>query len=282
LTEAGRRALVLGGGGIAGIAWEIGLLAGLAEHGVRPVDDAAIIIGTSAGAQVAAQATSGMSLRQLYATWVEGRANSEPSPDVDFAALMLRIRAVVGDERDPTAVRRLIGTLALEVAYLESERRQMIAARLPTHEWPDRPIVLTAIEVSTGELKLFDRTSGVGLVDAVAASSAVPGVWPPVAINGHRYMDGGVRSATNTDLVYDYDRLLVLEALHLPESRDVLRIEDPQRIRVIGPDPDSVAAQGDRPLDPDVGTQCAIAGHRQARAIYASIADFWTLTGVSV
>lgn len=280
MTRARRRALVLGGGGIAGIAWETGLLAGLAESGVRPVDDADIIVGTSAGATVAAQATSGVTLEQLYAAWVEGKAIREPAPDVDFTALMQRIREAVSGEHDPPAVRRLIGTLALDVAHPESERRQRIAARLPAHEWPDRPIVLTAIDVSTGDLHLFDRTSGVALVDAVAASSAVPGVWPPVTINGRRYMDGGARSATNTDLAHEYDRILVLEALRLPESRDVSRLEDPLRIRVISPDADSLAAQGDRPLDPDVGTPCAIAGYRQARAVSTSIADFWTLTGI--
>ena len=86
----------------------------------------------------------------------------------------------------------------------------MIAQRLPSHDWPDRDLRISAIDTATGELVTFDRSSGVGLVDAVAASCAVPGVWPPVTIGDRRYMDGGVGSSVNMALADDCDVVVVL------------------------------------------------------------------------
>ena len=79
--------------------------------------------------------------------------------------------------------------------------------------WPKPRLLIVAVDTETGEEYIMDRTSGVSLVDAVAASCAVPGIWPPVTIAGHRYMDGGVRSATNADLAHGYDRILILNPL---------------------------------------------------------------------
>ena len=92
----------------------------------------------------------------------------------------------------------------------EPVRRAVIAARLPSHEWPAHPLVVTAIDAHSGAFTRFDASSGVPLVDAVAASCAVPGVWPPVSIGGRRYIDGGVRSVTNADLASGCGRVLVL------------------------------------------------------------------------
>ena len=65
-----------------------------------------------------------------------------------------------------------------------------------------------------GEFVAFEKSSGVSLVDAVAASCAVPGVWPPVTINGRRYIDGGMRSAVNADLAAGYERVVVLAPIN--------------------------------------------------------------------
>ncbi len=104
-----------------------------------------------------------------------------------------------------------IGAIALSTATVaEPVRRDVIAHRLPSHEWPDRVLRITAIDTATGELLVFDRGSGVDLVDAVAASCAVPGAWPPVTIGDRRYMDGGVGSAINLPLAADCDVAVVL------------------------------------------------------------------------
>src|SRR5260370_22782556 len=66
-NETQTRALVLGGGGVAGVAWELGILTGLHDTGVD-VRGADVIIGTSAGSVVGAQIASGTNLESLFAS----------------------------------------------------------------------------------------------------------------------------------------------------------------------------------------------------------------------
>src|SRR5262249_4869400 len=113
--------------------------------------------------------------------------------------------------RDPQRFRQQMGKVARRAETVdEATRRAVIAGRLPSHEWPERDLKVTAVDVETGEFVVFDRHSGVGLVDAVAASCAVPAAWPPVTINGRRFMDGGLRSPSNVDLAAEAARVVVL------------------------------------------------------------------------
>src|SRR6202011_3154112 len=93
------------------------------------------------------------------------------------------------------------------------QRRAMVAARLPRQQWPYRRMIVVAVNAHTGELAAFDRDSGVELVDAVTASTALPGLVPTVSINGTRYIDGGVRSPDNADLASGYANVVVLSPL---------------------------------------------------------------------
>src|SRR5262249_49423932 len=200
------RALVLGGGGVTGVAWELGLLAGLAERGIE-LATADLIVGTSAGAIVGAQITSRTPLPELY------RAQLEP-PDGDIVARMgawlkLRYALALASSRDPVRIRVRLGRLAAPVIS-EAGRRAVIGSGRPRREWPARRLLITAVDADTGEPAVFDASSGVGLVDAVSASCAVPGVWPPVTIGGRRWMDGGMRSAANADLAGECDRIVIL------------------------------------------------------------------------
>src|SRR5206468_7208827 len=113
------------------------------------------------------------------------------------------------------AFRRRLGRLARAAADdgrtpTEAQRRAAIESRLPRPEWPDRPLVVTAVDTGSGEFTTFTRPSGVELVAAVGASCAVPGVYPPVRVHGRRYVDGGMRSPANADLARGYDRVVVL------------------------------------------------------------------------
>jgi hypothetical protein len=130
-------ALVLGGGGAAGNAWQIGIIAGLAEAGLDLSEAADLVVGTSAGATAAAD--------------------------------LQRAMGAFGLESDS-----ILGPGA-------AQRRAMVAARLPRHEWPDRPMIVVALDAHTSELAAFDRDSGVDLVDAVTASTALPGLVPRTA-----------------------------------------------------------------------------------------------------
>jgi NTE family protein len=278
-----RTALVLGGGGITGIAWELGLIAGLAEAGVD-LSSANLVVGTSAGSVVGAQLTSGADVEMLYARQLEPPteekvARMSRSSLAQFAWAMLRTRG------NHTAFRQRVGTLALaaEKAGLtptEQERIDIISERLVSSEWPDRDLTVTAVDAESGEFHPFDRSSGVPLVQAVAASCAVPGVYPPVTIDGRRYVDGGMRSAANADLATGYDRLVVLAPI--PRGIGPMASVDAQvtgmvaRVAVVSPDKQSKVAIGKNVLDPAARKASAEAGRRQAATVLAQISEVWT------
>lgn len=173
--------------------------------------DSDVLVGTSAGATVAAQISSGCPLDTLYERQL-AETSAEIDPGVDIDAITDLFLTAVTEPHISTR-RRLqrIGAVALAVDTVpESVRRQVIAQRLPSHDWPDRVLRVTAIDIATGELVVFHRESNVALVDAVAASCSVPGAWPPVTIAGRRYMDGGVASSVNLGVADDCDAAVVL------------------------------------------------------------------------
>ncbi|EWM18159.1 patatin-like phospholipase family protein [Kutzneria sp. 744] len=273
-------ALVLGGGGVAGIAWEIGLLAGLEGIGLREAD---LIVGTSAGSAVAAQLVSGLPMDELLARQTDPAKQAPEIPAVVDPEKMAAIFAY--DQENPPdrdALRQQIGRIALLTETVsEAARREVITARVPVDKWPDeRELLIVAVDANTGEERVFGRDSGVSLVDAVAASCAVPGIWPPVTIGDSRYVDGGVRSAENADLAFGEDVVLVLQAMEMPgvtdlaEQAEALRAQG-STVLIVKPDEDVLAAMGTNPLDPTVRTPVAEAGRRQGAKLAEEIAAFW-------
>ncbi len=269
-------ALVLGGGGVAGIAWITGLLAGLAEAG-QDVTGADLIVGTSAGAAVAAQLGSGLSLDALFARQAEPALQArELVAELDLQKVAAEFGELMSGVTSAQDAQRRIGAYALAADTVpEAERRAVISARLPSPDWPARRMLLVAVDAETGAMRVFDRQSGVSLVDAVAASCAVPGVWPPVTISGCRYVDGGVRSGENADLAAGCGRIVVISPLGydsaLPSPMPLRRVvgelrSDGSAVTVITPDVASAAAMGLNPLDPATRTPAAHAGRAQGRA----------------
>ncbi|MGH3805010.1 MAG: patatin-like phospholipase family protein, partial [Pseudonocardiaceae bacterium] len=184
------RALVLGSGGITGIAWELGMLAGLLERGVD-LRDADLVVGTSAGSVVGALITSDNDLEELYASQL-----APPDPDRPVRmgiGTIARWGWAVACSRGPQQVGVRVGRMALATATVpEAERRGIIEARLGGRTWPQRRLLVTAIDAESGEFAAFGQDSQVGgaavtLVDAVAASCSVPGVWPTTTIGGRRW-----------------------------------------------------------------------------------------------
>jgi NTE family protein len=269
-------ALVLGGGGVAGIAWMTGLLAGLADAG-RDVTGADLIVGTSAGATVAAQVASGLALDDLFARQAEPARQAREIPaDLDLEKVAAEFGELMIGATSAQDMRQRVGAYALSADTVpEADRRAVIESRLPARDWPSRRVLLVAVDAENGETRVFDRQSGVSLVDAVAASCAVPGVWPPVTIGGRRYVDGGVRSSDNADLAADFGQVVVVSPLgyggpaispvQLSEVVGQLR-EAGSAVTVIVPDEASAAAMGANPLDPATRAPAAQAGRAQGRA----------------
>jgi NTE family protein len=283
-----RRALVLAGGGIAGIAWETGVLLGISDESpaaARLLLDSDVLVGTSAGSAVAAQIGTGSTLQALFDRQI-AENSSEIDSGVDVETITELFLTALGGPYDESLSRtrqqmQRIGAVALGTKTVaEPVRRRVIEQRLPAHDWPNRVLRITAIDTATGELVVFDSESAVALVDAVAASCAVPGAWPPVTIAGRRYMDGGVASPVNLGVARDCDAAVVL----VPSAADApspfgegpaaeIAAFDGATFAVFA-DADSVKAFGPNLLDPRCRVSSAQAGREQGRREARAVARF--------
>jgi NTE family protein len=272
--------LVLGGGGVTGIAWEIGVLAGLTASGVD-LTKADAVIGTTAGAfvGVGVAVASGYDLESLAA------AQSQPQSDeISVAASQETIAAWFSafGAGDAASVGAAFG----EIAKADPEpvsvqaRRRVVEARLVTTEWPST-LRVTAVDADTGVLHIFDRASGIPLIDAVAASGAVPGVWSLVQINGRSWIDGGMVSSTNARLADGYKQVIVLAPMpsgygSIPSVEDDVSVmQNNASVCLLSPDEESVRAIGPNPYDPDRRGPAAVAGRLQGMQIATTIGSAW-------
>jgi NTE family protein len=258
--------VVLGGGGSAAVAWEIGVLAGLAERGLD-VRGARRMIGTSAGSVVACRVARGTSWSDLL-QWA-GAPRTQAAVDVDFPALMARLTEIGSTAGSPAQGRQSIGALALAASTGSAEgRRGEIEELLGRADWPDCDLVVTAVDARSGEFVTFTRDDGVALIDAVGASCAVPGVWPPVRIGDRAYVDGAVRSSVNASLAAGDPRVLVLAPQAGPTGlvRELSRLGAGTTVEAIAADEESLRAFGTNPLDTATGPASLDAGLRQGRA----------------
>ena len=276
------KALVLGGGGVTGVAWETGILAGLAEHGVD-LTDADLVVGTSAGSVVGADVRTGTDLADLY------QAQSAPVTPTEVYArmgrsVMLKYGMAVAFTRKPAVAMRRVGSVALRAKVeTEAERRKVFEGRMTGLDWPVGDLKITAVDAATGEFTVFDAASGVKLIDAVGASCAVPGIWPPVTINGRRYMDGGMRSAANADLAAGYGRIVVIAPLPLgfgPIASVASQVRQltaqGSQVIVIKPDRAALDAIGRNVLDPANRPAAALAGYTQGATAAPAVAALWS------
>jgi NTE family protein len=288
------RALVLGGGGASGNAWLIGVIAGLFDAGLD-VCEAHLIIGTSAGSTAAAQIT-GATPTELFADILSAAPRQRAgtgggrAPIALAADHMERTSRIIGAAEDAADMRRRMGAAALEMdgasdTSAQTQWRATVAARLPSQHWPQRPMLITAVDAHTGEPVVFDRHSGVDLVDAVAASCAGGFAY---SIGDNQYIDGGYRADVNADLAAGYGRVLVLPplgdrtrkpldwGLHLAAQVDELRARG-SRVETIVPDSASRTALGVGMNLVDLSTRrpSAQAGYNQGKALAAQLTEFW-------
>lgn len=271
------RALVLGGGGITGIAWEFGIVSGLWQAGI-PIDAADTIVGTSAGSVVGAVVAAGLDLRDAVAHQ-QAVATGAAAQEVDVTPALAAF-AVLADPSLPRAeAMARVGVLALEAPTGdEATHVERLRAQLPVQQWPERDLRITAVDTDGGRPAVFDRASGVPLGLAVAASCAVPCVFPPVTIDGKRYMDGGVRSATNADLVSGADAVVVvapMAAFVRPMIEREIAATGAARSVLIEPDEEALEAFGPNVLDPGRRAAAVEAGLRQAKAIADEVRTVW-------
>lgn len=285
------RALVLGGGGPVGIGWEAGMLRGLADRGIH-LAKADLIVGTSAGSVVGTQLALGVSPTEIYDKQLDRVDNAAPSSGgtLDMEALVEIGKLWIGGAEVTRDVRAKIGALAVkaqtgdEKSWTESIKRS-----LGSTNWPGKRLVITGVDVENGEFVTWDASADAPLPLAIAASCAVPGILPPVTIDGRRFMDGGLRSVSNADLAEGYDRIVVLAPSgsaetpydhytrrQLDSEVESLRARGSQ-VEVAMPDAEAVAAYGPNRMDPAALRPAAEAGFRQAGAAADGIRAVWDL-----
>ncbi len=293
----GLRALVLHGGGSAGNAWEIGVIAGMFDAGLD-VTDADLVVGTSAGATAAAQ-LRGAAPTELFAAVLAAPSLQRGIPGTPPGAGVPRPAAnhmqvtseVIAAAQSPADMRRRMGAAALATeaasdAATAERWRATVAGRLPAHRWPARRLLITAVDAHTGEPVVFDWHSGVDLVDAVAASCANGFGVPPYPIGDRRYIDGGYRRNENADLAAGYERVLVLSpfggrsrhplewGMQLAAQVDELRAGG-SRVETVLPDAQSIGAFGANMMDPSTRPPAARAGYGQGRSLAGHLSAFW-------
>jgi NTE family protein len=288
------RALVLGGGGPVGIAWEAGVAAGLEAEGVN-LGLAERVIGTSAGSFVGAQLASGRSALSLYeaqlalgekdaAERAEGKpASAERMPKPDLGPLIALFMKPMAEGETPQDRLKAFGALALatdtitEQAFIEGFGGSLVGLA-----WP-ASFACTAVDALSGEFRLWDAASKVALAPAVASSCSVPGIFPPITIDGRRYIDGGVRSATSIDLAKGAKRVLALAVIgRLGRDMQLARVQ--AEIDTLSPDGEGLLiAPDDASLDvfgmnlmvANDRAGIARAGFEQGRREAARVQPFW-------
>jgi NTE family protein len=282
-----RRALVLGGGGITGLAWEAGLVAGLTESGVN-LGAASDVIGTSAGSVVGSWITSGRDLAQAAASQREDSPVQDGSEDAPDAGRIMRAFgrwSAIGcysldDGREVGAIAREIGS-ERQPRWIEA-----IGQQLGTQSWP-AALRVSAVDTHSGAVSIMDAGSGVALSRAVAASCAVPGIFPTVDIDGRNYMDGAIPTGTHAHRALERSAQSVLIVAAFDErtpgigclmrrelDSEAARLRDAgARVAVITPS----ARAGEivkNAMDPSLRAAAVEAGLEQGRA-EASVLEDW-------
>lgn len=291
-------ALVLGAGGLTGGAFHAGVLLGLLEAGWDAAT-ADLIVGTSAGASTGASLRAGLPVADIHAVQVGDEPSAATAtlreglpPALDFA-----------DHLPPAGRRPLSPALASRALLRRGRPRyglavaggfprgrmdtQRIASRIDHlyggGQWPDEPFWVCSLRIRDGRRRVFGRDPSDATVgQAVAASSAVPGLLAPMPVDGDEHVDGAVHSPTNVDLVAGlaYERVVVSAPMAgTTDLRQPARAYHTRLLRsevaavrrrgaevvVIQPDPAVLLAMGDDAMRPGNEREVAEAARQLGR-----------------
>jgi NTE family protein len=282
-----KRALVLGGGGTVGIAWETGVLNGLQSAGVD-VTNADLIVGTSAGSVVGTQVALGMPLEGLLGAQLAPLDETRDRPvavDPQYFAAVAQKLALA--KRVTSELLTEVGTLALSAPTGDEAEYLQRFELLHNAAWPEHGLVITVVDAQSGEFRGLDHESSAPLREAVAASCAVPGIFPPVTIGGRHYIDGGMRSGTNADLAQRYDVVLIIAPIgssaegmggsarrQMEEEIAQLR-EAGSLVDVILPDEETLDVFGVNLMDTSRRIDAAQTGVRQGTSAADTVRTMW-------
>ena len=196
---------------------------------------------------------------------------------------------IIGSAEDASDMRRRMGAASLEMDASDGSGqtrwRDIVAARLPSPDWPQQSVLITAVDADTGEPVVFDRHSGVELVDAVAASTS-NGFTGPYRIGENRYINGGYRRSENADLAAGSGRVLVLSPFggrsRMPKQWGMDLATQVSELRAGGSSVETVFPDGGagdvfdaNASDPSTRPQAARGGYHQGRTLAELLAEIW-------
>jgi len=277
--------LVLGGGGVVGISWEIGVLDALGAEGVLDPRTAATIIGTSAGSVVGARVAAGHTVDALVAEQLAppARSGQGAAQAPDMTAVMQIFGKLMTAGEMTTELAREVGAAAVaaptgsEDAWVASFDQLLQLGG--DGAWPDADYRAVALSCTTGQRKAWTKADGVPIARAVASSCAVPGLFPTVEIQGDRYTDGGAWSASNADLLAGegHDAVLFIGPIGgflagTPQVQRELDALPTERTAAILPGP-AFDELRTKLMDPAFRQQGLDAGRRDGQAAAESVRD---------
>lgn len=266
------KALVLGGGGITGIAWESGVLAGLIDSGIL-VNHADKILGSSAGSYVGSILANGQNMKTYYEQLANNRDNAD-NAQLDPSLFELWREAFVEGKTDEQVIGKYLGDIINKSPSTVSlkERERSVRKRIGNVDWTPQ-LEITAINAKTGTLESFNETSGISLMEAVMASGAVPGIWPHVDMLGASWIDGGMISSTNARLMANYKDIIILAPLDQKQGlvpsvyEDVETLKTNSNVTLITPDQDSRNIIGTNIYSSQHIKEIGDAGYQQGKII---------------
>src|SRR5262245_1289795 len=273
------KALVLSGGGSVGAAWETGLAAGLAAGGVD-LPNAELILGTSAGSSVGVQIAAGHDMKaqvERYRSAGVRHAAGETTGVLDTRG---RTRDDLFERgwaagRDDAAMRAEIARLPLEAETVSEDEFLRTFRYLRGEAWPAN-FVCTCVDCVTTDFVALGAEHGVDPQRGVAASVAIPRVYPPITAGSMRLVDGGVLSPTHLDLAVGHDRILFVNMTHVP-ARELAAVEaSGAAMLVVEPDEASREALGTNLNQASRAFGAVERGLEQGTRVAADVAAFWS------
>lgn len=282
------RALILGGGGAVGVGWQTGMLTGLREAGIDP-SGADTITGTSAGALVGALAAAGRDPADALVALARLGRSLDPTTLAAGNEAFLKTRRQAATEVDPRQAMRTMGRVATTSRTVPEEDYLSLFGVLEDLAWPPA-FRCTAIDVESGDLVVWDETSGVPLLPAVASSCAIPALFPTVTIKHRMYMDGGLLSHLNATSAPAADVVAILSCLLLmPQSgrdpgramaeataaTEVAQLRETTNVVAIEADFSTLDGAENRMMDPDLARQAIQVGQQQAQRLAPEVRNAW-------
>ncbi len=275
-----RRAVVLGSGGLVGGAWEVAVLKGLRDQGLD-LTTADEFVGSSAGASFGARLLLGQSIDDLLAarlaqpTPAESGVRSRSPEDLQY---FQETSKMWGPAATDVAARIALGQRALGTPHPIPQDVQVATYKrsLNSDHWPDRLLKIAAVDVSDGSVRFFDKTQGVPIELAVAASTSQPGLQAPVSIGDRQYMDGGT-AGINLEGAADAAIVVVIAPYPGPGAAQAVQAlsEHGQRAVLVTRDADASSAMGTNLADPGHQKPAAENGLRQAGIVAGQLRAVW-------